>query len=126
MFVVSLRTLPLPASLPFSSLAPQFLTVAPPNKAHTATANRIAKRYQANYNAGDGIDITGEDLLIEVETTATISEGVERLRTRLGRVYVAVTNKEGVAEALRLTHGTNVGVMDPRGNIVRESVDGHT
>lgn len=98
--------------------------MALPNKAHTATAHRIAKRYAATYNASDGTDITGDNLLIEVETTATIAEGVERLKSRSGRVYVAVTNKEGVAEALRLTLGTNVGVMDPRGNIVRESVDG--
>lgn len=98
--------------------------MAPSNKAHTATANRIAKRYHAVYNDGDGIDIACDHLLIEVETTATIAEGVERLKGRPGSVYVAVTNKEGVSEALRLTQGTKVGVMDPRGNIVRESTDG--
>lgn len=94
------------------------------NKAHTATANRIAKRYNAAYNDGDGIDIACDHLLIEVETTATIAEGVERLKGRSGRVFIAVTNKEGVSEALRLTSGTIVGVMDPRGNIVRESGNG--
>lgn len=94
------------------------------NKAHTATANRIAKRYQAVYNDGDGIDIACDHMLIEVETTATIAEGVARLNGRSERAYVAVTNKEGVAEALRLTQGTSVGVMDPRGNIVKESADG--
>lgn len=94
------------------------------NKAHTATANRIAKRYHAVYNAGDGVDIACDHMLIEVETTATIADGVARLKGHLGRVFVAVTNKEGVAEALRLTESTNVGVMDPRGNIVKESRDG--
>lgn len=92
------------------------------SKAHTATANRIAKRYGASYNADDGVDIKIGDMLIEVETTATIAEGVERLQQLSGRRYVAVTNNEGIAEALRATDGTNVGVMDPRGEILREHV----
>ena len=95
--------------------------MAPPNKAHTATGRRIAKRYKATYNEGDGIDIHADGIMIEVETTATIEEGVQRLTKHQGRVFVAVTNKEGIAEALRLTQGTSVGVMDPRGNIVKES-----
>ena len=90
------------------------------NKAHTATGRRIAKRYKATYNDGEGIDIATDGMVIEVETTATIEAGVERLKEHLGRTYVAVTNKEGIAEAIRLTQGTKVGVMDPRGNIIKD------
>jgi hypothetical protein len=95
--------------------------VAHSNKAHTATGRRIAKRYKTTYNDGDGIDIATDGMVIEIETTATIEDGVERLKVHLGRAFVAVTNKEGIAEALRLTQGTNVGVMDPRGNIIKDS-----
>lgn len=94
------------------------------NKAHTATANRIAKRYGGVYNDGDGIDIQTDELTVEVETTATVRDGIKRLMKIPGPVYVAVTNKEGLLEALRYAHDSRVGVMDPKGNVVKESTGG--
>jgi hypothetical protein len=91
------------------------------NKAHTATANRIAQRLGTSYNAGDGFDIHTDELIIEVETTATVHQGIDRLNQTPGRVYVALTNKDGVREALRLAAGTRVGVMDPQGKVIKES-----
>ena len=91
------------------------------NKAHTATANRIAQVFGVKYNAGEGHDIEFDGMVIEVETTATVEMGIQRLLDAEGRNYVALTNKDGVREALRLVAGTNVGVMDPQGNIVKES-----
>ncbi|MDG2380224.1 MAG: hypothetical protein P8N76_00980 [Pirellulaceae bacterium] len=91
------------------------------NKAHTATANRIAQLLGASYNSGDGHDIQIDDVVIEVETTATVESRIAQLATTEGRTYVALTNKDGVREALRLAKGTKVGVMDPQGNIVKES-----
>ena len=90
------------------------------NKAHTATANRVAQRYGGIFNPGDGVDIETDDLAIEVETSATVQDGVRRLNKRDGRVYVAVTNKEGLPIALDAAEDSRVGVMDPHGNIVRE------
>lgn len=102
------------------------------NKAHTATANRIARRYGLSVNKQpaeqvghrDAVDLQGHDergeLAIEVETSATLAEGVARLRNRTGRVYIAVTNKEALIEAVRLTKDTPIGVMDPQGDIVTE------
>jgi hypothetical protein len=41
------------------------------------------------------------------------------------RRFIAVTNRESLAEALRQTAGTGIGVMNPQGDIVREAnVDG--
>ncbi|MCP4189876.1 MAG: hypothetical protein GY768_04530 [Planctomycetaceae bacterium] len=91
------------------------------NKAHTATANRIAQVFGASYNPGKGHDIQIDDVVIEVETTATVESGIDQLAGTPGRTYVALTNKDGVREALRLVEGTKVGVMDPQGNIVKES-----
>ncbi len=96
-----------------------------PNKAHTATANRIAYRYGAKLDtsANDGeIDIQADGFSIAVETTATLEESVRRWSGHDQPVYVAVTNREGIAEALRLVADTRVGVMDPQGEIVKEAV----
>lgn len=91
------------------------------SKAHTATANRIARKYNTTYNRGDGFDIVTDEMVIEVETSATLAEGIRRLKVLSPPVYVAVTNKEAVTEALRLVSGTEVGVMAPYGEIIRMS-----
>jgi hypothetical protein len=93
------------------------------NKAHTATLRRIAVRYGATINDGEGFDIQAEGITIEVETSASIGRAIKRLLVRPGPVYVAVTNKETVSLAIRLTRGTRVGVMDPYGEIVKQSAD---
>jgi len=91
------------------------------NKAHTAVLRRIAKRYGGVIGQDGQPDIEAENLSIEVETEATLAEGISRLLPLAGRRYVAVTNREALAEALRLTAGTGLGVMSPQGEIVRES-----
>ena len=93
------------------------------NKAHTATANRVARRLEANYNEGPGFDISLDNLVVEVETPATLPDALRRLEAQPGRVFVAMTNKEGVIEALHQTVGSRVGVMDPHGNVIRECCD---
>jgi hypothetical protein len=91
------------------------------NKAHTATLRRIAKRYQGAIGTDGQTDITAGELLIEVETAATLREGIARLQTHACRRYIAVTNREALTEALRLTAGTGIGVMSPQGDVVREA-----
>ena len=94
------------------------------NKAHTAVLRRIAKRYGGLIGQNGQPDIEAGNLLIEVETEATLAEGIARLLPMCGRRYVAVTNREALAEALRLTAGTGLGVMTPQGDIAQESADG--
>jgi hypothetical protein len=91
------------------------------NKAHTATVRRIAARYALAPSNDGPPDIAGKDLVIEVETSATLADGVRRLRERPGRRYVAVTNREALREALQLVAESGIGVMDPRGEIVQEA-----
>ena len=95
--------------------------MAKDNKAHTATANRIAERYGMTFNRGDGPDIQADGLIIEVETTATLAAAIRGLQDLDGSRFVAVTNQEGVVEALKRARGTDIGVMDPQGNIVQQS-----
>ena len=60
-------------------------------------------------------------MVVEVETSATLAEGVARLRIGKGRRFVAVTNREALREALQLVEGTGIGVMDPQGDIVQDA-----
>ncbi|ADB15030.1 hypothetical protein Psta_0340 [Pirellula staleyi DSM 6068] len=94
------------------------------NKAHTATARRIAARYNATFSPNGPYDIVGADITIEIETSATLAEGVERLQGAQGARYIAVTNKEAIVEAMRLTAGSGIGVMDPNGEIMKQAGNG--
>ncbi len=69
------------------------------NKAHTATVNRIIRRYGGTVGTGVNVDIQSPEGLIEVETEATLGRGVRRLKKCDGTTYVAVTNKEAIPEA---------------------------
>ena len=91
------------------------------NKAHTATVNRIAKRYQATVNSNGNPDIHSDRLTVEVETTATLAAGIDNLLEIDGPVFVAVTNREALEDALHRASRTRVGVMDPKGDIVQQS-----
>lgn len=90
------------------------------NKAHTATLNRIAQRYGVAPSPG-AHDIETDDFIIEVETSASIDDAVALLRDQSVAVYIAVTNKEGVALAVQRVESTMIGVMDPQGNVIRAS-----
>lgn len=91
------------------------------SRSHKTTANRIAKKFNTDYNNGDGIDIKSKRATVEVETPETVSDAPVQLRGHRGPTYIAGTNKEAVAKALEVTQGTTIGVMDNKGNILRKS-----
>lgn len=90
-------------------------------RSHKTTANRIARKYDAQYNNGEGVDISSSRATIEVETANTVGEAPSQLRGYRGPVYVAGTNKDAVEKALAVTKGTTIGVMDNQGNVVKPS-----
>ena len=90
------------------------------NKAHSAVVRRLNERYGNGVANSNGFDVHIGDLIIEVETSATICEAIEKLRRAAGRCYIAVTNREAIEDAVALTAPTDIGVMDPWGEIVRE------
>jgi hypothetical protein len=94
-------------------------TMVPVNKAHTATVNRIVRRYRGRIGSALDVDIETDEGIVEVETEATIGRGIRQLKKFRGPVYLAVTNNEALPEALRATGRSRIGVMDPRGNIVK-------
>ena len=91
------------------------------NKAHTTVLNRLLARYQGTSPPHNPIDVVAGDLQIAVETTATLNENLPELLTLDGPIYIAVTNQESLTEALRLTAGTKIGVMNSRGDIVQRA-----
>jgi hypothetical protein len=91
------------------------------NKAHATTVNRIVRRYSGKLGLELRVDVEVPEGIIEVETEATISRGIRHLKKFRGPVYLAVTNREALPEALRATTGSRIGVMDPQGNIVKPS-----
>jgi hypothetical protein len=60
-------------------------------------------------------------MLVAVETSATLASGIEHLKMLPGRRFVAVTNREAIDDALRLVDGTGIGVLNPRGEIIRDA-----
>ncbi len=93
----------------------------PENRSHKITANRIAKKLNAEYNSGEGADIKSPKATVEVETPETVADGPVQLRGYRGPAYIAGTNREAVNKALEKTAGTTIGVMDNQGNIVKPS-----
>lgn len=92
-----------------------------PTKAHTATVNRIMLRYEGRPDPTGKHDILTDAMTIDVETSATIEAGLARLSKLTTPAYVALTNREGYREALRLAESTSVGVMNPAGEILKEA-----
>jgi len=91
------------------------------SKSHRTTANKIAKKYNANYNTGQGADIKTSKIAVEVETEGTVRDGLRQLQGHQKPVYIAGANQSTVDKALEITQGTTVGVMDNQGRILKRS-----
>jgi hypothetical protein len=89
------------------------------NKAHAATVRRLAQRY--GVQPGVECDLLGSGWVIEVETAATVAGGIQKLLHETGRRFVAMTNRESIQDALELTKSTEIGVMSPQGDIVKDA-----
>ncbi len=93
----------------------------PENKSHKTASNRIAEKYNTEYNPNKGVDIVTPNIAIEVETKSTVSSGIQQLQGHRKKSYIAGTNQEVVKKALERTKGTTIGVMDNQGNIIKKS-----
>ncbi len=91
------------------------------SKSHKATSNRIAQKYNTDYNNGKGVDIKATKATVEVETPNTVKDAPGQLRGHKGPAYIAGTNAEAVEKAIEVTKNTTIGVMDNQGNVVKSS-----
>ena len=90
-------------------------------KSHKAAANKIAEKYNTDYNDDEGVDIQSKRATVEVETEETVQEAKSQLQGHKGPVYIAGTNQEAVEKALETTKNTTIGVMDKEGTILKRS-----
>jgi len=63
------------------------------SRSHKTTANRIAKKFNTDYNNGDGIDIKSKRATVEVETPETVSDAPGQLRGHRGPAYIWKSQK---------------------------------
>ncbi len=91
------------------------------SKSHKTTSNRIAKKFNTDYNSGKGVDIKSTRATVEVETPNTVKDAPGQLRGHKGPAYIAGTNADAVQKAIEVTKGTTIGVMDNQANIVKGS-----
>ncbi len=88
---------------------------------HDATAMRIARRYNAFYNRGEGADIEAYNIAIEVETLGTVADAERQLRKYRHSVYVAGANEAATQKARVHYVYSDIGVMNSSGEIVSHS-----
>ena len=88
---------------------------------HDRTAERLAAKERTEYNRGQGADVQGRRRAIEVETAATVRDGLRQLRGYRKPVYIAGSDAAATKAALEVTRGTTVGVMNDQGKVVKRS-----
>lgn len=62
---------------------------------HDQTAERLAKKEGTEYNRGQGADVQGNRRAIEVETEATVRDGLRQLQGHQRPVYIAGGGRKG-------------------------------
>lgn len=88
---------------------------------HKRAANKIADKYNTEYNDQKGVDINTRGIAVEVETEGNVKRGIQQLQGHKKPVYIAGANAATVKEALEATQNNSVGVMDKDGNILKRS-----
>ena len=86
---------------------------------HDKTATRLARKEGVPYNRGQGPDVNGNRRAVEVETAKSARDGLQQLQGFRKPVYIA--DAKATEAALQATRGTTVGVMNPRGKVVKPS-----
>ncbi len=88
---------------------------------HDEVANRIATKFDTFYNRGYGPDIFNRKIVIEVVLANTIKNAFELLKGWEKPVYMAGATQLAIKKAIEAVKGTNIGVMDQNGKIIKRS-----
>lgn len=84
---------------------------------HDKIAQRLANKYDTEYNEGKGPDIKAEDKVIEVAThDSDIEDSKRQLQGYNKPRYLAVPSDK-IDIAKEKVEGTGIGVMGPTGKI---------
>lgn len=88
---------------------------------HDEIANRLAKKFNAEYKSDKGIDLVKPNRVIEVEVhKSTLDQGIRQVVHSSKPRYLAVP-KLIQKETLYRTKGTGIGVMSEYGKIIKRA-----
>jgi len=88
---------------------------------HDQIAEGLAKKFGTEYKEHKGIDIVTKDRVIEVEVTKNgIYQGIDQVKRSSKARYIAVDDSN-LQNALQITKGTGIGVMDSKGEIIKKA-----
>ena len=90
-------------------------------KVHDIVAHKIAKKFNTYYNIGHGPDIHKFPMVVEVVMAGEIEKGLQTIKRFEGPAYIAGATALAVDRAKIATRGSNIGVMDQFGRIVKRS-----
>jgi hypothetical protein len=63
------------------------------SKSHKTTASRLAKKFNTDYNQGQGADVQAKKAAIEIETPETVGDASRQLQGHKKPVYIAGQTK---------------------------------
>ena len=88
---------------------------------HDVTAIQIAKKFDTSYNRGCGPDVFTDKIVVEVVSGNSIKDAFKKLNGWQLPVYMAGATEKAIERARLATKGTNIGVMDQNGKIIKRS-----
>jgi hypothetical protein len=92
-----------------------------PSSEHDRIAEAIARKLRAPYNPAKGADVVSPERTVEVEIDgAGLERGIEQLQGYKQLRYLGVPNRL-VRPAIEKTKGTKIGVMNPKGNVIKRA-----
>lgn len=87
---------------------------------HDQIAERLAKKFDADYNEGKGPDIKGRKIIEVATHEGDLYASMNQLRGYQKPKYLATTPRL-VRKAKEITKGTKIGVMGPTGSIKKRA-----
>jgi len=88
---------------------------------HDKIAEQIAKKKATTYNEGEGPDVITPTQAIEVAVSLDDLRESKRQLQGFNKARYLATTTDLMQEALKVTEGTQIGVMGPTGNIKKRA-----
>ena len=88
---------------------------------HDRVAERLAKKFKGEYTPNKSYDIRTRKLTIRVEDPESVESAGDFFSGHRGPIYIACTNDEAVAIAMKRYGKSTIGIMDRHGRILKKS-----
>ena len=88
---------------------------------HDEIAEKLAKKFGAEYKKDKGIDIVTKNRVIKVETKKnSLSQAKKQVQNSPKARYIAV-NRINIKNTLNATKGTGIGIINQTGRIAKKA-----